>query len=87
MCKQCEVLREENRILREHAEDLLKEKRFWRKWLVELEGAIAEEVDEFNAGHDACLEGQPAENEPSTVVHDMWLPGYAWAKYLEENKP
>ena len=30
-CQNCEVLREEIRILREHAEDLMKEKQYWRE--------------------------------------------------------
>lgn len=86
-CQECETLREEIRILREHAEDLLKEKGFWRKWSVKLAEDITEEANEFNAGHDAFMEGLSANDEPSTIEHDMWLPGFAWAKYLEENKP
>ena len=93
MCKRCKALREEVRILREHAEDLLAEKRHWREIArarqgkhTKLKREYDEEVDEFNAGHDAFCDGLSAEDEPETE-HDMWLPGFAWAKYLEEIKP
>lgn len=39
------------------------------------------EVDEFNAGYDACKAGELVENEPGDMPHDMWRPGYAWAAF------
>lgn len=39
------------------------------------------EVDEFNAGYEACRAGQPIEAEPSELHFDVWRQGWMVADY------
>lgn len=39
------------------------------------------EVDEFNAGYEACKAGQPIEAEPSDLPFDVWRQGWMVADY------
>jgi len=45
----------------------------------------AEEVAEFNAGWQAAMDSLPPD-EPANTKHDVWLAGYAWAKWLEHEE-
>ena len=43
----------------------------------------AAEVEEFNAGWQAAVDGKPP-TEPDDMRWDQWLMGYAWAKWNPE---
>jgi hypothetical protein len=41
----------------------------------------SEETEEFNAGYDAALRGEPIDNEPSNTPYDVWCIGWVWGDY------
>lgn len=53
--------------------------------ITELMDAQHEEVNQFNMGHDAFFAGEPSDAAPYfDVDYDVWLCGWAWAKFLRE---